>query len=524
NNVERILRLEEERFAETLEQGLKILEADLAQLSTTVIPGDTVFRLYDTYGFPVDLTGDIARERGLTLDMESFAQAMSQQKERARAASRFTVDYASSLQVVTATEFTGYERFSSLTHVVALSCEGQPVEQLTTGATATVVLAQSPFYAESGGQVGDTGLLEWSGGEFQVTDTQKQAGGAIMHTGKLISGELRVGSEVTALVNRTRRLSIMRNHSATHLLHAALRELLGEHVAQKGSQVGPDRLRFDFSHFAAVTAEQLATLEQRVNEQIRANLDVETRLMSYDEATQSGAMALFGEKYGDEVRVLRMGDFSVELCGGTHVRRLGDIGLFKITSEGGVASGVRRIEAITGQGALLWIDENEAKLKQIAALVKAGRDDVEEKVDRVVRRVRELERELEQLKGRLASSRGSDLISQAQQIGGVKVLAAALAGVDPKDLRDMVDQLKNKLGSAAVVLATVSQGKVAIVAGVTVDVIPRVKAGDLVNQVATLVGGKGGGRADMAQAGGNDPSALEGALAAARDWLKNQLS
>ncbi len=521
--VERVLRLEEERFAETLEQGLRILEHDLSRLQGSIIPGETVFRLYDTYGFPADLTGDIARERGLTLDMAGFETEMDAQRERARAASQFEVDYSSVPEIQGVTTFTGYDHIVDRGKVTGLFRDSRCVEQIDEGQHAMVVMDSTPFYAESGGQVGDEGLLEWSGGEFHVEDTQKQGSDVIVHIGRITSGTLRVGDEVDARVNGERRQATVLNHSATHLLHAALRNLLGEHVTQKGSLVEPGRLRFDFSHFEPVTAEQLERLEDMVNEQIRQNAEVETRITSYDDATKSGAMALFGEKYGDTVRVLRIGDFSTELCGGTHVRRGGDIGLFKIVSETGIAAGVRRIEAITGPAAVKWVEESERRLRSVAQLVKAGRDDVEEKVQQLMQRLRKLEKETEQLKGKLASSRGTDLVADAQDINGIKVLAANLEGADPKGLRETVDQLKNKLGSAAVVLATVSNGKVSLVAGVTRDCTDRIRAGDLVNQVAHQVGGKGGGRPDMAQAGGNNPAALATALASIPDWVRAQL-
>jgi alanyl-tRNA synthetase len=520
--LERVLRNEEERFAETLEQGMRILEQELKRLAGKVIPGDLVFRLYDTYGFPMDLTGDIARERGLSLDVAGFEQAMEQQRERARAASQFGVAYAAGLDIDTTCNFTGYTRHIDRGAVVALFCSGHAVQALQAGDEGQVVLDTTPFYAESGGQVGDKGLLEWDSGEFIVADTQKQ-GSVILHQGAVASGSLKVGDQVEARVNGAQRQATAVNHSATHLLHAALRQLLGEHVTQKGSLVQSGRLRFDFSHFEAVTREQLLRLEEMVNEQIRANAPVQTQLMAYDEATKSGAMALFGEKYGDTVRVLRIGEFSVELCGGTHVQRAGDIGLFKIVSEAGVAAGVRRIEAVTGHGALLYVEETEARLSRAAALLKASPNELEEKLDQLLQRLRKLEKEADQLKGKLASNQGSDLAASAQQIGTTNVLAARLDGVDSKSLRDIVDQLKNKLGSAAIVLATVSDGKVSLVAGVTADQTARIKAGELVNHVATQVGGKGGGRPDMAQAGGSNPENLDKALASVPDWVRAKL-
>ncbi len=524
DHVARVLRMEEERFSETLDQGMKILEADLAKLSGKTIPGETIFRLYDTYGFPVDLTNDIARERGFTLDTEGFEREMDGQRDRARAASQFGVDYGTQLEVKEKSCFTGYEKLVDTGQVTVLLRDGKPVDALNAGDRAAVVLDNTPFYAESGGQVGDHGLLEWADGEFVVEDTQKHGPDVILHIGVLKQGGLKAGDRVEARVNGARRRAIMRNHSATHLLHAALRKLLGEHVTQKGSLVEAERLRFDFSHFEPVTREQLARLEDMVNEQIRENLDVETKLMGFDDAKKTGAMALFGEKYGETVRVLKMGDFSTELCGGTHVRRAGDIGLFKILYETGIAAGVRRIEAVTGKGALDFVEQNETRLSRVAQLVKASRDDVEDKVDQMVQKLRKLEKENEQLKGKLASQKGGDLAGQAIEINGIKVLAAQLDGADPKSLRDTVDQLKNKLGSAVVVLGTVAEGKVSLVAGVTADCTNKIKAGELVNEVATKVGGKGGGRPDMAQAGGTQPEALPGALKAANDWIQARLS
>jgi alanyl-tRNA synthetase len=522
-HVERVLRMEEERFAETLDQGMKILEADIAALSGSTISGESAFRLYDTYGFPLDLTADIARERGLSVDQAGFEREMQAQRERARAASQFGAGHGKGVELEGTTEFTGYEHLSGRETVTALVRGGESVDSLSEGDEGMVVLASTPFYAESGGQVGDRGVLEGEGVRFQVDDTRKQGAGVFCHVGRVLSGEIRVGDTVDARVDVQARQATAANHSATHLLHAALRRVLGSHVTQKGSLVEPDRLRFDFSHFEPVTGEQLAEIESIVNRQIRANAAVEIRVMSYDDAVAAGAMALFGEKYGDEVRVVGMGDFSTELCGGTHVRRAGDIGLFKIVSEGGVAAGVRRIEAVTGEGALRWVDEGDALLRKVADLVKGSREDVDVKVRQILDRNRKLEKELEQLKAKLASSAGSDLASQAVDVGGIQVLAASLEGADVKTLRDTVDQLKNKLGTAAVVLATVDGGKVRLVAGVTKDATDRIKAGNLVNAVAIPVGGRGGGRPDMAQAGGNDPSALPAALAAIPDWVREQL-
>ncbi|TVO69880.1 alanine--tRNA ligase [Sedimenticola selenatireducens] len=523
DQVTRVLRLEEERFAETLEQGMKILDYTIGTLEGKQIPGDTVFKLYDTYGFPTDLTADIARERELTLDMEGYERAMEAQRELARAASQFGNVQQVEINLDGATEFTGYDKLESKATVIALFQEGKSVETLGDGEEGLVILDRTPFYAESGGQVGDVGELASGETRFIVMDTQKQGGDVFIHRGKYKGDSLRIGSEVIAQVDEHKREATALNHSATHLMHAALQRVLGDHVQQKGSLVNPERLRFDFSHFEPVSREQLKEIERMVNEQIRENHMVQTRIMSLEDAKASGAMALFGEKYGDNVRVLRMGDFSTELCGGTHVKAVGDIGLFKITSETGIASGVRRIEAVTGAAALQWVEEDENRLQRVADLVKSGRDDVAEKVAQLVDRSRRLEKELEQLKGKLASAAGSDLASNAVEVAGIKVLAAKLDGVDPKSLRDTMDQLKNKLGSAVILLAAVSGDKVSLVAGVTKDQIPALKAGDLVKFVAEQVGGKGGGRPDMAQAGGNDPSALPAALASVEGWVKESL-
>jgi len=520
--VKRVLKMEEEKFAETLEQGMKILEADIKDMQGTVIPGDTVFKLYDTYGFPVDLTADIAREKQLTLDMPGYEKAMDHQREMARSASHFVGEHGADLGLEGSTEFTGYEHLDDQVEVLNLVRNGEQVDTLQAGEQGMVVVDQTPFYAESGGQAGDSGSLESAAGTFQVQDTQKQ-GGVFTHIGVLEKGELYVGDKLHARVDQARRQATALNHSATHLLHAALREVLGEHVAQKGSLVDAERLRFDFSHFEPVTEQQIQTIENRVNEQVRLNTAVETKVTDFDTAVAEGAMALFGEKYGDEVRMLKIGAFSTELCGGTHVKRAGDIGLCKITSESGIASGVRRIEALTGQAALEHVEQTEASLRQIAQLLKGSQENVGSKVQQVLDKNRKLEKELEQLKGKLASSAGSELTSAAVEVDGIKVLAARLDGADPKSLRDTVDQLKNKLGSAAVVLAAVNGEKVSLIAGVTQDQTKRIKAGDLVNSVATQVGGKGGGRPDMAQAGGNDPSGLDSALAAVPGWISQQL-
>ncbi|HEX2492746.1 MAG TPA: alanine--tRNA ligase [Steroidobacter sp.] len=523
-HVERVLRQEEERFAETLSQGMALLEEAIRTLRSNEIPGETVFRLYDTFGFPVDLTADIARERGLTIDQAGFEAAMEAQRERARAASKFSVDLRAGVSIEGKTSFTGYGRLVDQAQVIALLRGTQRVEVLRAGEEGQVILDHTPFYAESGGQVGDAGALVGAAGQFQVLDTQK-LGGAIAHIGRVSDGELKLGDRLEARVDEPRRSATMLNHSATHLLHAALRKVLGSHVAQKGSLVAPDRLRFDFSHYAAVTPAELKEVERLVNAQIRANAAAETKLMSYDAAVASGAMALFGEKYEDEVRVLRFGDFSTELCGGTHVSRAGDIGIFKIIAEGGVASGVRRIEALTGQAALDWIAQTDQLLRDVAATVKASRDDVDDKVKQLIERSRKLEKEIAGLKSKLASGHGSDLSSAAVDVGGLKVVAQRLDGADASALRDAVDQLKNKLRSAAIVLASVqAPDKVVLIAGVTPDRAETLKAGDLVNFVAQQVGGRGGGRADLAQAGGNDPSKLDAALAAAPSWIAAKLA
>jgi alanyl-tRNA synthetase len=524
--VERVIRQEEERFAETLSHGMKLLEEDIDQLSGDTIPGETVFKLYDTYGFPVDLTADIARERGLQVDNAGFEREMAAQRERARAASRFTagVIHEVSYKTVTATPFTGYDRLEEEVTVVDMFLNGKIVEELNVGDEGMVELDHTPFYAESGGQVGDSGWLRAEGLEFEIRDTQKQDGGVYIHLGILKKGQLRRGARVLAQVDATKRQATALHHSATHLLHAALRQVLGTHVTQKGSLVDPQRLRFDFSHFEPLTPEQLDAIERLVNAQIRGNVAVDTTIMAPDEAIAAGAMALFGEKYGDKVRVLRMGEFSTELCGGTHVGRVGDIGLFKIVAEGGVAAGVRRIEAVAGERALDYIASLQDRARQTAQLVKGDRDNFPDKVRQLVERARQLEKEVEQLKGRLASGQGADLLGQSVDVDGIKVLAARLDGVDAKTLREAVDRYKDQLKAAAVVLATVEDGKVRLVAGVTPAETGRIKAGELVNMVARQVGGKGGGRPDMAQAGGTDPAKLDYALRAVPDWVRAQLA
>ena len=521
--VERVIRLEEERFAETLSHGMGILEGVIAGLTDGCIPGETVFKLYDTYGFPTDLTADIARERGLTLDQAGFERAMAEQKERARAASQFSLSQELELDFQGQTDFCGYDHLSERATVIALYREGRSCDALDEGQTGLVVLDLTPFYAESGGQLGDRGTLSGEDGRFAVKDTQKRGEGIICHFGQVLTGQVRVGDSVKAEVDLARRRATALNHSATHLLHAALRQVLGEHVQQRGSQVGPERLRFDFSHFEPVSREQLLTIERLVNQEIRKNHTVETRIMSLEDAKSTGAMALFGEKYADLVRVLRMGDFSTELCGGTHVKAVGDIGLCKIVAEGGIAAGVRRIEALTGATALDWVEADEDRVLRLAGLLKGGRDDLDERVAGLLERGRTLEKELDQLKARLASSAGKDLAGTAVEVGGVKVLAARIDGVDPKALRETLDQLKDRLGSAVVVLATVADEKVSLVAGVTPNLTDRLKAGDLIREVAARVGGKGGGRPDMAQAGGTDPSGLVVALGLVEGWVRQRL-
>jgi alanyl-tRNA synthetase len=514
SHVERVLHQEEQRFAETLAQGMRLLEEAIARIAVGgVIPGDTVFKLYDTYGFPEDLTADIARERNLNIDREGFERLMGAQRERARKASRFSAATSGRATFEQPTEFVGYDTLGAEAAVVALlGGDGQPAQALQAGESGTVVLAQTPFYAESGGQVGDAGELSASAARFKVDDTQK-LGAAFGHIGTVASGRISVGDRMQATVDAERRAAIVLNHSATHLLHAALRLVLGEHVQQKGSLVAPDRLRFDFSHYEPLRAQELARIEDLVNEQIRLNSDAHIRVVPYEEAVAAGALAFFGDKYGDRVRVLKIGDFSTELCGGTHVSRAGDIGLFKILSESGIAAGVRRIEAVAGRGALEWVNANEALLKDIAALVKASRDDVAAKVTQLIERSRGLEREVQALRSKLASGGGRDLLQETEVVNGIKVLAARLDGADAKALRDAADQLKDRLGSGVVVLGAVEGDRVHLVAGVTKDLIGRLKAGDLIRPVAELVGGRGGGRADFAQAGGNAPDKVDQALA-----------
>lgn len=521
--IEKALKLEEQRFAETLDQGLKILEDALVDIKDAQIPGDMVFKLYDTYGFPVDLTADIAREKNLTLDMAGYEKAMQAQRERARSASKFGLDYNDAISTDAITDFTGYDHLVDTSAIEALFKDGNPVDSIAAGDEAVVILKQTPFYAESGGQVGDWGLLISDAAHFDVMDTQKQ-GKAFIHIGVLSEGSLSVGDRVTASIDVARRDATIRNHSATHLMHAALRDILGQHVQQKGSLVNHERLRFDFSHNEALKPEQLFEIEQLVNQQIRRNLATESEEMAIADAKAKGAMALFGEKYGDEVRVVSMGGFSVELCGGVHVNRSGDIGSFKIIAETGIASGVRRIEAVTGIAAVDYNNNQSVKINKISSLLKASSDELEDKLSQVLAKLKTQEKEISQLKSKMATQTGKDLTANAVEIDGIKVLAVKLEGVDSKSLRDTLDQLKNKLGSAAIVLATVDGDKVSLCAGVTKDQVKRLKAGDLVNMVAAQVGGKGGGRPDMAMAGGAQPENLEGALASVADWVKQQIT
>ncbi|OLU32345.1 alanine--tRNA ligase [Pseudomonas sp. PA27(2017)] len=522
-HIERVLKTEEEQFAKTLEQGLKILEQDLAELQGSVIPGEVIFKLYDTYGFPMDLTGDIARERELTLDEAGFEREMEAQRVRARSASSFGVDYNSLVKVDKDTRFLGYGATVASGELLVLLRDGQPVDTLNEGEEGVVVLDQTPFYAESGGQIGDCGFLEGPGVRFDVRDTTK-VGGAWLHHGVVSKGSLSVGATINAEVDASVRTATGLNHSATHLLHAALRQVLGEHVQQKGSLVDSQRLRFDFSHFEAIKPEQLKELEEIVNREVRRNTPVQTEEMDIESAKAKGAMALFGEKYGDSVRVLTMGDgFSVELCGGIHANRTGDIGVFKIVSEGGVAAGVRRIEAVTGAAAFAYLNGAEEQLKEAASLVKGSRDNLLDKLAAVIDRNRQLEKELEQLKAKAASAAGSDLAGSAVDVKGVKTLSARIDGLDGKGLLALVDQLKNKLGSAVILLGGVQDDKVVLVAGVTQDLTAKLKAGDLMKQAAAAVGGKGGGRPDMAQGGGVDVAALDGALALVGPFVEQGL-
>ncbi|ONG15117.1 alanine--tRNA ligase [Klebsiella pneumoniae] len=520
--VEQVLKTEEEQFARTLERGLALLDEELSKLKGDTLDGETAFRLYDTYGFPVDLTADVCRERNIKVDEAGFEAAMEEQRRRARESSGFGADYNAMIRVDGASEFKGYDHLELNGKVTALFIDGKAVDSVSAGQEAVVILDQTPFYAESGGQVGDKGELKGAGFSFAVSDTQKY-GQAIGHIGKVASGSLKVGDAVQADVDEARRQRIRLNHSATHLMHAALRQVLGTHVAQKGSLVNDKALRFDFSHFEAMKPEEIRAVEDLVNTQIRRNLAIETNIMDIDAARASGAMALFGEKYDDRVRVLRMGDFSTELCGGTHAARTGDIGLFRITSESGTAAGVRRIEAVTGEGAMAILHAQSDQLNDIAQLLKGDSHNLGEKVRAALERTRQLEKELQQLKEQAAAQESANLSSKAEEINGVKLLVSELTGVEPKMLRTMVDDLKNQLGSTIVVLATVADGKVSLIAGVSKDVTDRVKAGELVGMVAQQVGGKGGGRPDMAQAGGTDASALPAALASVKGWVSAKL-
>jgi len=526
--VVRVLRAEEERFAETLEHGMKVLEAALAEAEragTKVLPGETAFTLYDTFGFPLDLTADVCRERGFTVDQSAFDAAMDKQRERARAASSFKTGTALSYSGAK-TVFDGYKTLSAEGRVTALFRDGTAVDALTSGQQGIVVLDRTPFYAESGGQVGDRGELSKGGvclTLFAVHDAQKVQPDIVGHHGEMKTGELRVGDTLVAQVDAHTRERAALNHSATHLMHAALRKVLGDHVQQKGSLVDAERTRFDFSHTQPMTEQEIRTVEALVNRAVRANYPVETRLMRYDDAIKAGAMALFGEKYGDEVRVLSMGDFSTELCGGTHVQRTGDIGSFKIVSEAGVAAGIRRVEGVTGEAALAYTHQLEARLSEAAQALKTPPAEVVAKIQQLLDGAKALEKELARLKGKLASSQGGDLAAQAIEVNGAQVLAATIDGADAKALRDTLDQLKGRFKSAAIVLGSTDGTKVTLIAGVTSDLTSKIKAGDLVNHVATQVGGKGGGRADMAQAGGTDPAGLPAALASVKGWVEKRL-
>ena len=520
--VEQVLKTEEEQFARTLERGLALLDEELAKLSGDTLDGETAFRLYDTYGFPVDLTADVCRERNIKVDEAGFEAAMEEQRRRAREASGFGADYNAMIRVDSASEFKGYDHLELNGKVTALFVDGKAVDAINAGQEAVVVLDQTPFYAESGGQVGDKGELKGANFSFAVEDTQKY-GQAIGHIGKLAAGSLKVGDAVQADVDEARRARIRLNHSATHLMHAALRQVLGTHVSQKGSLVNDKVLRFDISHNEAMKPEEIRAVEDLVNTQIRRNLPIETNIMDLEAAKAKGAMALFGEKYDERVRVLSMGDFSTELCGGTHASRTGDIGLFRIISESGTAAGVRRIEAVTGEGAIATVHADSDRLSEVAHLLKGDSNNLADKVRSVLERTRQLEKELQQLKEQAAAQESANLSSKAIDVNGVKLLVSELSGVEPKMLRTMVDDLKNQLGSTIIVLATVVEGKVSLIAGVSKDVTDRVKAGELIGMVAQQVGGKGGGRPDMAQAGGTDAAALPAALASVKGWVSAKL-
>lgn len=520
--VEQVLKTEEEQFARTLERGLALLDEELAKLSGDTLDGETAFRLYDTYGFPVDLTADVCRERNIKVDEAGFDAAMEEQRRRAREASGFGADYNAMIRVDSASEFKGYDHLELNGKVTALFVDGKAVDAINAGQEAVVVLDQTPFYAESGGQVGDKGELKGANFSFAVEDTQKY-GQAIGHIGKLAADSLKVGDAVQADVDEARRARIRLNHSATHLMHAALRQVLGTHVSQKGSLVNDKVLRFDFSHNEAMKPEEIRAVEDLVNAQIRRNLPIETNIMDLEAAKAKGAMALFGEKYDERVRVLSMGDFSTELCGGTHASRTGDIGLFRIISESGTAAGVRRIEAVTGEGAIATVHADSDRLSEVAHLLKGDSNNLADKVRSVLERTRQLEKELQQLKEQAAAQESANISSKAIDVNGVKLLVSELSGVEPKMLRTMVDDLKNQLGSTIIVLATVAEGKVSLIAGVSKDVTDRVKAGELIGMVAQQVGGKGGGRPDMAQAGGTDAAALPAALASVKGWVSAKL-
>lgn len=506
--VEKVLRIEEENFGRTLERGMAILNEALDNLDGKVLDGETVFKLYDTYGFPADLTNDVAREREFAIDEEGFEKAMEEQRQRAREAGNFGTDYNAAIKVDTQTEFCGYTGTKGSSSVAAMFVEGNEVDSLSAGDKAIIVLGETPFYAESGGQCGDAGEIRTESGVFRVEDTQK-LGNAIAHHGVMAEGVLAKGDEVATIVDAERRAAISLNHSATHLLHAALRQVLGEHVTQKGSLVKADNLRFDFSHLEAVTAAELKEVERLVNAQIRRNHTIETNVMDIESAKKKGAMALFGEKYDDEVRVLSMGNFSTELCGGIHASSTGDIGLFKITSESGIAAGIRRIEAVTGEAALDAIEAQNAKY--------------EEKLAESAQKAKALEKEVQKLKDKMAAAESANIMGKAVEVNGTKVLVAALEGADSKNLRTMVDDIKNQMGSGVVLLANVTGDKVGLIAGVTKDLTGKVKAGDLVKMIAEQVGGKGGGRPDMAQAGGTDVAALPEAIKTVQPWLEERL-
>ena len=519
--IEKVLRVEEEQFSRTLERGMLILNDALSELEGKVVPGELVFKLYDTYGFPADLTNDVAREKGLSIDEEGFEQAMAEQRKRAQKASNFDLDYNEQLRSDLESVFVGYELEQNTAQIKEIFVQGQSVAEITAGTEGTIILDESPFYAEAGGQAGDAGTLVKDSGGFEVQDTVK-LGKAIAHKGAALS-ELKVGDSVQANVNGARRHAIKLNHSATHLMHAALKSVLGEHVNQKGSLVQPERLRFDFSHYEAMAKEQVLAVETMVNEQILANHALQTKLMGLEQAKEAGAMALFGEKYDDDVRVVSMGDFSMELCGGTHVARTGDIGLFKIISESGIASGVRRIEAVTGITALQYVQQQAFELTSISAVLKTDVTTVGERVLQLIEQTKTLEKEVTKLKQEIANSAGSDLLSQINEINGVKVLSYHVQGIESGALRTMIDDLKNQIGSGVILLGVATGEKVSLIAGVTKDLTQKVKAGELVNYVAQQVGGKGGGRPDMAQAGGSQPENLDSAIASVNEWLQERL-